>query len=425
MSPVLVAALVTTLFAAQAEPVDRIEPPPFEIRGTTAGTELWLVPAAQLVVRSELIGARDLSGTAPATPIQQRTRFGFDAGAGELLSMRLRLQDVRFWGGELLPGGGFGDPARFGTTPIDIEMFEGYFALHMGGLEVRVGRQVLHLDRGRLIGEAPWAMKSRAFDMARGIWRVDRHEMTAFGAVLQDADAPSAGLPTLPEQWLLGGHGRFVVIHDLVAHPVLVVDANTGLQRLRWTLGALVDGDPGPAHYEVEAYYQGADVANGLTNGYFVGALATWGFDPVVLAPRLGGLVSVASGDTDRTSTQGISTFQAPFGSRHWPLGLADLFVNLPRDTNDQGLIDLAPIAQLGGDTFYAEAQFHLFSAASPANVNASPLYGFEPDLVGGLRIGRHLELQAGGAVFVPLGPALGRGNQLMPWVYAMVTGQL
>jgi hypothetical protein len=41
------------------------------------------------------------------------------------------------------------------------------------------------------------------------------------------------------------------------------------------------------------------------------------------------------------------------------------------------------------------------------------------------MRLGRHFEVQGGAALFVPLGPALGRGTQVMPWTYLMVRAQL
>lgn len=423
MLSIVATALLSTVLPAQSPAP--AEPPPFELRGKTGDVELWLVPAAQIVARAEAVGARDLSGAPPATPIQQRTRFGFDAGVGDVLSLRLRVQDARFWGGEVVPSGRPDDPSRFGVAPVDLELFEGFFALQTGGIEVRVGRQIIHLDRGRLVGEAPWAMKSRAFDAVRGIWRLDRHELTAFTALVQDADAPAGALAPLSDRWLVGGHGRVVLVDEFVAHPVLLIDTHSGLEQLRWTLGALVDGDVGALRYELEGYYQGADDVAGLSNGFFAGADVSYGFKPMLAEPRIGGRAYVSSGDSDRSSTLGFSTFDSPFGSRHWPFGIADMFTNMPVHTRDQGLIDLAPVFSVVGGPFRAEAAFHLFSAVAPENTVASPLYGFEPDVIGAMRLGRHFELQAGAALFVPLGPALGRGTQVMPWTYLMVNAQL
>ncbi|NPA36320.1 MAG: alginate export family protein [Chlorobi bacterium] len=93
--------------------------------------------------------------------IEQRTRLGFGY-KNKILQMQITLQDSRIWGDEniVTKTGVFGDSAS-------VDLQQAWAALQMGNYwKFKVGRQVLHLDDGRLVSNRNWLNQGLSYDAA-------------------------------------------------------------------------------------------------------------------------------------------------------------------------------------------------------------------------------------------------------------------
>jgi len=119
---------------------------------------------AQLRTRGNIInGYKKLPSETnyPSYVIEQRTRLGFGYKTN-LLEMKIIFQDARIWGDENLytKTGVFGDSAS-------IDLKEGWAALKLNeSLKLKIGRQELHLDDGRIVCNRNWNNQSLSYDAA-------------------------------------------------------------------------------------------------------------------------------------------------------------------------------------------------------------------------------------------------------------------
>jgi hypothetical protein len=421
----LLPALAAVALSAPARADETPPPPkdePLAIEGEVGGVSLSLKPRAMIRVRAEVTGARDLSGADPTTVLSQRARAGFVAKGGEWMSLTMDIQDVRIWGSEVAPPGAPPDPTLFDYSAGGLDMHQAYIGMNAGTLEVKLGRQEINIENQRIVGAVAWTQQARSFDALHAKLGMGDHWLSSFAAQISDSDVAGPDGP-LPDRWLLGLHGSLRFLDMMNLAPIALVDSHSGLDRIRWTTGARYHGGVVGLLWDLEGYYQGAYVADGLTTAFLVAGNASYGLD-MMLKPRFGALVDFVSGDTDPTSSEGISAFDTMFATNHKFYGFADLFLNLPLHTAQQGLVDAAVYAKVAEGPFKAVAAFHGFAAASPAS-DVSPLYGVEPDLKVFAAIGKHLNVAGGGAVFIPMGEALGRGDQIMPWLFLQLEGKL
>ena len=93
--------------------------------------------------------------------IEQRTRLGF-AYKTNLLEMKITFQDARIWGDGNINTvtGAFGDSAS-------VDLKEAWAALRLSNnLKLKIGRQELQLDDGRLISGRNWSNPGLSYDAA-------------------------------------------------------------------------------------------------------------------------------------------------------------------------------------------------------------------------------------------------------------------
>lgn len=92
---------------------------------------------------------------------EQRTRLGVEYKTG-ILQMKITLQDSRIWGDEEIytKTGVYGDSAS-------VDLQEAWAALNINDFwNFKIGRQVLHLDEGRLVSNRNWLNQGISYDAA-------------------------------------------------------------------------------------------------------------------------------------------------------------------------------------------------------------------------------------------------------------------
>jgi hypothetical protein len=369
-----------------------------------------LEPRAQVRPRFEVIPDRSLAGDAGAGVVSHRVRFGGQLTL-DVVDMMIEVQDVRFWGSEVVPSGLPQDPTMFGHVEGSFDLHQGYLALRVGEIEARLGRQEISIGAERLIGAAQFVQLGRAFDAVRVVHRGEHATTSAFFAILSSKDAaPGQSNATL------GGLFADVRLAQVgMLSPVLLVDTTSASERARTTLGARFDGAWRGLFYDFEAYGQLARFATGdLKGAALLGARGAYQLE-APLHPRAGFVLDVVSGSPDSGSF--LTTFDTLHGTNHKFYGLADMFLNLPAHTGGQGLVDAAATLSFFEGPLSVGAALH---ALSPFSSFGHEVFGVEPDVYGSWRLQRHLTLELGAALFVPLS-----GAATAAWAYAELNVQL
>ena len=378
-----------------------------------------LIPRAQVRVRGEMIGDRQLGDAPTQFVITHRARIGLTATAGDLVTAVLDVQDVRAWGGERLPEPPVPqDRTVYGVAPDGLNLHQGYVGVQLPALELRAGRQEIAIANERLIGPLDWAQRARAFDAVRALSRnTDGFNWTAFFALIGDHDISA----DIDDVVLAAAAAEFKVLPALRLSPTLVADADLTISRLRGTAGARADGSSGGFNYDGELYGQVTSLAADVTWSGLLGLRASYGFDTFA-HPRFGGVLDVVSGFS--TPGTAFGSFDTLFATNHKFYGFQDLFLNLPLHTKNRGLIDAAVVGWFNEGPLSVSSFLHLFLPASFAGADL-PMYGVEPDFVVSWKPMAQLAIEVGASVFFPLGDGLGRGDRAAPWGYGQVTGSI
>lgn len=421
----LVVALLSTASAAApaaaprdaaAAPAGAAGKPPPE-PGTLEVGQIRLLPLAQLRVRSEWVPDRSLVAPGDRLVVSHRARLGGKASL-EGVDLVIQLQDVRAWGSERVTDGLPPDPTVFGKLRDGVQLYEAFIGVHLGEIEARVGRQAISIANERLVGKAEFAMPGRAFDAVRLFTTTPEAAWSVFGAILGDDGAPAP----VADGFLAGASLEMSPLPWLRLSPAVLHDGTLAVPRQRTTLGARLDGGTGGFGYDVEGWAQTtfADDAP-VTLGLLAGARATWEFE-APLHPKVGLLTDIVSGGTGTGGA--LAPFDTLFGTNHGFYGHADMFTALPLHTKGQGLVDSAATVWIHEGPWSALAAFHAFAPFDHRGPDI-PLYGVEPDIFGSWKPMKNLSLEAGCALFIPTGTALGRGPRAATWAYAQIQAWL
>ncbi len=117
---------------------------------------------------------RDFAAVDGASPwyVSHRAAVGFRVEGEGGLGAYVRIVDVRHWGEEAVDG----KPDVHGTfdsSAEGVDFHEAYGIVPLGaeGLRLKIGRQEITWDNGRLIGNANFSQGARVVDAARLLWR--------------------------------------------------------------------------------------------------------------------------------------------------------------------------------------------------------------------------------------------------------------
>lgn len=299
----------------------------------------------------------------------------------------IQVQDARLWGGDR------------GTTDGSADAFDlhqGYVELgHRGAspLWLRVGRQEMELGEGRLVGAPQWTHVGQSFDGVRGAWKAgSKTVVDLFGMQIRESESgelvsDAAFFGAWSETDLGGGRTlELFVLHDRDEEE---------LTTARTTLGTRYAAEAGVVSYRVQTAYQTGEVVGADAGAYMVAA-------------RVGAPIFEGRGDVtlwydlysgDATPEDGeTGAFSDLFGRNHPYFGRADLFRDIPSDTQGRGLQDLA--LKLGWTVFdegRLSLELHRFLAMDDEGLSESTLAD-ELDLTFQWPVMGGIDLLAGGS---------------------------
>ena len=260
-----------------------------------------------------------------------QTRIGVARALNADARFFVQFQDARLWGSERNTADGSAD---------NFDMHQGYIELgHRGSspLWLRAGRQEMEFGEGRLIGAPEWSLTGQSFDALRAAWAAsDRIIIDGFVSDLgQNQVSGDTYFLGLWSDIALGDSRTLQIyaLHDRNNVP-------TGILELgRTTLGTWYEADAGIVTYRVEGAFQTGIATGRDVNAHMVGVR--------VGAPIFEGKGSATlwydrySGDANPGQTE-TKAFSDLFGRNHRFFGYADLFSDIPTQTNGRGIQDLA-----------------------------------------------------------------------------------
>ncbi len=320
------------------------------------------------------------SGDPSHTWVEQRTRLGLGVALQQGPSVFVQIQDVRAWGEEL--------HTLFDYSADGLDVHQAYLDLPLltPGLVARIGRQELSYDEQRLIGPVGWTPQGRSFDAVRlryappeAGWQVD----ALYAQVLDVEDAlgnRSELIPPNETMFLTGAVARLE--HELAGQKNAL--SLYGLAEHRYrddltraTLGLWDKLKLGPVDLRVEGYYQTGEAGDRDISAFLLaGAVGTR--VPGVSWLQVTLWADYLSGDDDPTDGT-VRAFDTLYGTNHAFYGFADFFINIPAQTQQQGLVDLAlKLAATPAPDWRLGLDVHRFLAAEPRG--GPEAFGWEVD---------------------------------------------
>jgi len=382
--------------------------------------------SGEVRVRSELDARTSDSGTDHATLL--RTRLGALAKPSEQVSVFIQLSDSRV----------FGEEANTLTdaTADRLDVHQAWLAWNpQPNLTLTVGRQELAFADERLVGAVNWTNVSRAFDGARlnvrsGEWTLDGFAMSldeqaallATGLdprVNADSTASDRSLFGL---WAATGHFELFALGDM--------NATDGPDRSdidRYTIGGRARTQHGNVALQATGAYQvGDQTQTGIPRqdlqAFFGSAAANY-----LLTGSLRGQIGVQadylSGDESPLDDT-FGGFNTLYATNHKFYGFMDLFLDLPRQTGDLGLVDVMFRAMIRPNVWTIKADLHHFSLAEK-NPAGDKAIGVELDLTASGKLIGGLGIQAGYSLFSPSAAAkvspIGLREDTLHWAYVQL----
>lgn len=364
--------------------------------------------------------------TEPAYFVSQRSRVNFTYTQSRV-TFHTSFQDVRVWG-------------QYGQTSVSgsFNVFEAYVEPGLTeNWSLRVGRQKIELDNGRLFSAGNWSQTAKAHDGLDLIYNGDHIHSELILCFNQSSErvyetdySPSS----FNNYKLLNVYFLKIKLNEYFSLTALnAADGNqskTSVRTLyeRGTSGGRLDIKKGVFYLTLCGYYQYGRLQNGkqISASYFQPELQV---NIQKLTTRLG--AEFMSGD-DATSASSISKSFVPLYGVAWKfMGNMDYFTNFPGDMKNGGIInpylflmyEINPGISVRSDLHL----FYLQNKVLDPELNVLNAYlGFENDLSVRIKCNDFTTLDAGFSYMASaksMEYIKGGNNNLTPvWSYLMVT---
>ena len=375
----------------------------------------------QIRVRGEADGRDFNNDTSINTYTLLRTRFGAEAEPLADVSVFIQIQDSRTLGQE---------PSTLSNTS-NLDVHQAYFQINNlwnKPIHLKAGRQELVYGNERLIGAVGWSNVGRTFDGIK--WTYGRkNKLDVFGMIINESDTPVAGAATPAS--VLGrkdeGNYFYGLYYQYRRNPDYNLDIY-GLYQLnlnetvageddlrRATLGTYNKGRlSNSLDFETELALQfgkrqGQDVLAFMLTGAIAYTFQT--ANKPILRIGFDYLSGMDEDDED------YKVFDNLFGTNHKFYGFMDYFINIPRNTDGQGLRDFMVKAKIPfAKKWDFNGHFHNFRAAKGDEKN----FGSEFDFILNYKYSSVASFVFGLAFFVPgdLMKAAFTNDDIAVWSY-------
>jgi hypothetical protein len=256
-------------------------------------------------------------------------------------------------------------------------------------LSLRVGRQRLLFDNGRLFSDAPWAQQSRSHEAVRLLY--NRKNLSSdialattrkYSAKYDESYSPVA---SHRYKLLAVHHLKYKFDDHFTLTTLNYIDifknAATGKNYHFFTTGGRLEYLNKKFYLTVNAFYQaGKTSTQKKLSAYYIQPEMRYSFSKTVI--RFG--AEILSGEKDSLQGNTAHTFNIFYGVAWKFMGNMNFFTRFPADVNGKGLVNpYLFILQEIDNKFSVRADFHLFYTQYPiTNLYQRNRYlGFESDL--------------------------------------------
>ncbi|WP_229208014.1 alginate export family protein [Dyadobacter beijingensis] len=298
---------------------------------------------------------------------------------------RLRLhaspQEIHVWG----------KSGRFSEVG-NLNFFEAYAEPSISRyLSVRIGRQALSLDNGRIFSAAPWGQQSRSHEGIRFLYKkkLETDLTIAFTRPYAKRFDPAfSPVAAHNYKYLFVHHLKHKLTNQFTLTTINALDVfrrATGDQQYyqRVTNGGRLEYNQKWFYATVNAYYQyGQNAAAKKIRAYYVQPEVSANTGKTLF--RLG--AEILSGSNTRTPGNVSASFVPLYGVAWKFMGNMNLFTRFPADVNDKGLVNpYLFIIHQAGKKLSLRADSHLFYSQYPLLSGERAIdgtyLGFESDL--------------------------------------------
>lgn len=348
------------------------------------------------------------------------------------IKLVLELQEIHLWAGK----------QGLTSTVGSIHMANAYLDLfHQKKFSLRMGRQGISLDNGRIFSDAPWAQQGRSHEgiaifyrSAQKTWQSSAYCM--FTRNYQNHFNPRySPVGSHRYKYLAILENKFQVSKTFLLRSIIAADffneapMQNSFRRL--TAGGSMHFKKEPVALVTRGYFQMNQPvpAQRAILGHYFQAEARFTEGKTTVA--IGGELLDGHPENQQNST--IRSFDVLYGVAWKFMGNMNFFTNFPRDVAGNGLLNPYFLVQYSPThSLTLSGTLHTFHTRQPVLCTngygqGKRFLGLEQDLSLKQQISKAILLQAGYSFFIPEAPMrylnkIQHENRLAFWYYLMVT---
>lgn len=340
--------------------------------------------------------------------------------------MKSDFQEIHLWD----------QNSRIGKT-AGLNFYQLFFETRLNSLNLRIGRQSVLLDNGRLFSDAPWAQQGRAHEGIRLIQHSKNLTNDLFFLFTRNYkntfETAYSSVASNKYKYLLVYNLSCSFNERLSFNSLSAVDflerANSETLYARATAGGRIDFKKKNWFYTLNSYIQFGQNAKGQhLAGYYFQPEIKW--TDAKYTFRLG--AEIISGSSPGTENNHSADFDVLYGVTWKFNGNMNVFTRFPADVGGKGLINPYLFSQLQlNPKLSIRSDFHLFYTQYPLkdklNQEMSRFLGFENDFSMRYIPIKQLELNCAFSIFQPTGsmenlPKIQETGKPAFWSYLMVS---
>ncbi|MDR6763661.1 hypothetical protein J2Y38_003885 [Flavobacterium sp. 2755] len=357
--------------------------------------------------------------------ITQRNRFSM-LYAREKWLIKSDLQEIHLW-----------DENNKASKVASINFYQLYFETKFKSLNIRLGRQSVLLDNGRLFSDAPWAQQGRAHEGIR-IMKSSKYFSNDFFFLFTrkySTEFESAYSPVASNKYkyLLVNNLSYNNNHGFLFNSLNAIDflenTNSGKLYTRATAGGRIEFKTKQWYYTLNSYLQfGRNSKGQKLFAYYLQPevklsllKSTW---------RLG--AEIISGSNPNISNSSSGDFDVLYGLTWKFNGNMNVFTRFPTDVNGKGLVNpyLFTVIPLN-NKLSLRSDFHLFYTQYPLLNNLgqkmTKFLGYENDFSLKYLPVKELEINYAFSFYKSTNtmqylPKIQDENKLAIWSYLMIS---
>lgn len=361
----------------------------------------------------------------PYLYVTQRNRISM-AYAREKWMIKSDFQEIHLWD----------QNRRIGKT-AGLNFYQLFFETKFKSFNLRLGRQSVLLDNGRLFSDAPWAQQGRAHEGVRLMKYSKTYSQDLF--ILFTRKYNSGFEPDYSP--VASNKYKYLFVYNLNCsfnnrlslNSLSAVDflekKNSKTLHARATAGGRIDFKNKNWFYTLNSYIQFGQNAKGQhLTGYYFQPEIKWTHARCTF--RLG--AEIISGSSPGTENNRSADFDVLYGVTWKFNGNMNIFTRFPADVGGKGLINPYLFGQLQlNPKLSIRSDFHLFYTQYPLkdklNQEMSRFLGFENDFSMRYIPIKQLEINCAFSIFQPTGsmenlPKIQDTNRPAFWSYLMVS---